>query len=108
MIVAIHEAGWTVQGAQLGQEESRGYEEQACSLLLCAEGLVAQGPSPGRDLYPALLSIELGMARHPLCLPLTRDYFIICPVIDMASHWARTVRGNVFMYHAPESYSHSR
>uniref|UniRef100_A0A4W2IQ22 Thyroglobulin n=1 Tax=Bos indicus x Bos taurus TaxID=30522 RepID=A0A4W2IQ22_BOBOX len=38
----------------------------------------------------------------------TRDYFIICPVIDMASHWARTVRGNVFMYHAPESYSHSR
>ncbi|XP_027828679.2 thyroglobulin isoform X2 [Ovis aries] len=37
----------------------------------------------------------------------TRDYFIICPVIDMASHWARTVRGNVFMYHAPESYSHS-
>lgn len=37
----------------------------------------------------------------------TRDYFIICPVIDMASHWARTARGNVFMYHAPESYSHS-
>ncbi|NP_001161890.1 thyroglobulin precursor [Sus scrofa] len=36
----------------------------------------------------------------------TRDYFIICPVIDMASHWARTARGNVFMYHAPESYSH--
>uniref|UniRef100_A0A8C4FDB8 Thyroglobulin n=1 Tax=Catagonus wagneri TaxID=51154 RepID=A0A8C4FDB8_9CETA len=36
----------------------------------------------------------------------TRDYFIICPVIDMASRWARAARGNVFMYHAPESYSH--
>ncbi|XP_054446492.1 thyroglobulin [Pteronotus mesoamericanus] len=34
----------------------------------------------------------------------TRDYFITCPVIDMASHWARTARGNVFLYHAPESY----
>uniref|UniRef100_A0A8I3RWH6 Thyroglobulin n=1 Tax=Canis lupus familiaris TaxID=9615 RepID=A0A8I3RWH6_CANLF len=36
----------------------------------------------------------------------TRDYFITCPVIDMASHWARRARGNVFMYHAPESYDH--
>ncbi|XP_028389694.1 thyroglobulin [Phyllostomus discolor] len=34
----------------------------------------------------------------------TRDYFITCPVIDTASLWARTARGNVFMYHAPESY----
>ncbi|KAM5314931.1 thyroglobulin [Glossophaga mutica] len=37
----------------------------------------------------------------------TRDYFITCPVIDMASLWARTARGNVFMYHAPESYGRS-
>ncbi|XP_046498238.1 thyroglobulin [Equus quagga] len=37
----------------------------------------------------------------------TRDYFITCPVIDMASHWARRARGNVFMYHAPESHGHS-
>ncbi|XP_066120712.1 thyroglobulin [Saccopteryx bilineata] len=36
----------------------------------------------------------------------TRDYFITCPVIDMASHWARRARGKVFMYHAPESYGH--
>ncbi|XP_036904476.1 thyroglobulin [Sturnira hondurensis] len=36
----------------------------------------------------------------------TRDYFITCPVIDMASLWARTARGNIFMYHAPESYGH--
>ncbi|KAG8515495.1 Thyroglobulin [Galemys pyrenaicus] len=35
------------------------------------------------------------------------DYFITCPVIDMASHWARGARGNVFLYHAPESYGHS-
>ncbi|KAJ8784965.1 hypothetical protein J1605_007521 [Eschrichtius robustus] len=37
-----------------------------------------------------------------------RDYFIICPVIDMARHWARRAQGNVFMYHTPESYGHSR
>ncbi|XP_037369130.1 thyroglobulin [Talpa occidentalis] len=37
----------------------------------------------------------------------TRDYFITCPVIDMAAHWARGARGNVFLYHAPESYGHS-
>ncbi|XP_069321496.1 thyroglobulin [Eulemur rufifrons] len=36
----------------------------------------------------------------------TRDYFITCPVIDMASVWARRARGNVFMYHAPKSYGH--
>uniref|UniRef100_A0A673V6D7 Carboxylesterase type B domain-containing protein n=1 Tax=Suricata suricatta TaxID=37032 RepID=A0A673V6D7_SURSU len=37
----------------------------------------------------------------------TRDYFITCPVIDMARHWARRARGHVFMYHTPESYGHS-
>ncbi|XP_049710027.1 thyroglobulin isoform X2 [Elephas maximus indicus] len=37
----------------------------------------------------------------------TRDYFITCPVIDMASHWARRARGNVFMYHVPGSYDRS-
>ncbi|XP_023613541.1 thyroglobulin [Myotis lucifugus] len=36
----------------------------------------------------------------------TRDYFITCPVIDMARHWARRARGNVFLYHAPQSYGH--
>nr|XP_019579661.1 PREDICTED: thyroglobulin [Rhinolophus sinicus] len=36
----------------------------------------------------------------------TRDYFITCPVIDMARHWARRAQGNVYMYHAPESYGH--
>ncbi|ELW57124.1 Thyroglobulin [Tupaia chinensis] len=36
----------------------------------------------------------------------TRDYFITCPVIDMASLWSQTARGNVFMYHAPENYGH--
>ncbi|XP_016869283.1 thyroglobulin isoform X3 [Homo sapiens] len=38
----------------------------------------------------------------------TRDYFIICPIIDMASAWAKRARGNVFMYHAPENYGHGR
>ncbi|XP_009575243.1 PREDICTED: thyroglobulin-like, partial [Fulmarus glacialis] len=37
----------------------------------------------------------------------TRDQFITCPIINMASHWAAASRGNVFMYHVPESYSHS-
>uniref|UniRef100_A0ABM5GDE2 Thyroglobulin n=1 Tax=Pogona vitticeps TaxID=103695 RepID=A0ABM5GDE2_9SAUR len=35
----------------------------------------------------------------------TRDHFIICPTIEMARHWARNGRGNVFMYHVPESNS---
>ncbi|KAM9235195.1 thyroglobulin [Leptosomus discolor] len=35
----------------------------------------------------------------------TRDQFIICPIINMASHWAAASRGNVFMYHVPESSS---
>ncbi|XP_023392989.1 thyroglobulin-like [Pteropus vampyrus] len=43
----------------------------------------------------------------PLCPPFARDYFITCPVIDMANQWARETRGSVFMYHAPESYGHS-
>ncbi|XP_058132055.1 thyroglobulin [Dasypus novemcinctus] len=37
----------------------------------------------------------------------TRDYFITCPVIAMAGHWARRAQGNVFMYHVPESSGHS-
>ncbi|XP_004642544.1 thyroglobulin [Octodon degus] len=36
----------------------------------------------------------------------TRDYFITCPTINMARRWAKTAQGNVFMYHAPESYGH--
>ncbi|XP_041527872.1 thyroglobulin isoform X1 [Microtus oregoni] len=36
----------------------------------------------------------------------TRDYFIICPMINMASLWAKRTPGNVFMYHMPQSYSH--
>ncbi|XP_077209029.1 thyroglobulin [Paroedura picta] len=35
----------------------------------------------------------------------TRDRFIICPTIEMAKHWAGSGRGNVFMYHIPESSS---
>ncbi|XP_060099091.1 thyroglobulin [Heteronotia binoei] len=35
----------------------------------------------------------------------TRDHFIICPTIEMAKRWAGSGRGNVFMYHVPESSS---
>ncbi|NXP73581.1 THYG protein, partial [Ramphastos sulfuratus] len=37
----------------------------------------------------------------------TRDQFITCPIINMASHWAAASRGNVFMYYVPESSSQS-
>ncbi|KYO45211.1 hypothetical protein Y1Q_0014665 [Alligator mississippiensis] len=37
----------------------------------------------------------------------TRDRFINCPIISMASYWADNSRGNVFMYHVPESSSES-
>ncbi|XP_077023848.1 thyroglobulin [Tamandua tetradactyla] len=36
-----------------------------------------------------------------------RDYFITCPVIAMATQWARRARGSVFLYHAPERSGHS-
>lgn len=36
----------------------------------------------------------------------TRDYFITCPLIDLARLWAQSARGSVFMYHVPESYGH--
>ncbi|KAG8133959.1 hypothetical protein E2320_011702 [Naja naja] len=35
----------------------------------------------------------------------TRDHFIICPTIDMAKEWANNKRGNIFMYHVPDSNS---
>ncbi|XP_069771801.1 thyroglobulin [Narcine bancroftii] len=35
----------------------------------------------------------------------TRDYFIICPVIRMATHWSNSTQANVFMYHVPKSPS---
>uniref|UniRef100_A0A670JRN4 Thyroglobulin n=1 Tax=Podarcis muralis TaxID=64176 RepID=A0A670JRN4_PODMU len=35
----------------------------------------------------------------------TRDQFIICPTIDMARHWAGNGRGQVFMYHVPDTSS---
>ncbi|XP_028254712.1 thyroglobulin isoform X2 [Parambassis ranga] len=34
----------------------------------------------------------------------TRDLFIICPALQMASHWANS-KANVFLYHQPASYS---
>ncbi|NXI36813.1 THYG protein, partial [Galbula dea] len=37
----------------------------------------------------------------------TRDQFITCPIINMASHWAAASRGNVFMYYVPENSSQS-
>ncbi|MBN3300553.1 THYG protein, partial [Amia calva] len=38
----------------------------------------------------------------------TRDLFIICPVLRMASFWAANTRSNVFMYHVPENTAQNR
>ncbi|XP_070690875.1 thyroglobulin [Pempheris klunzingeri] len=37
----------------------------------------------------------------------TRDLFIICPSLRMASHWANG-KANVFLYHQPATGAHSR
>ncbi|XP_035798900.2 thyroglobulin isoform X2 [Amphiprion ocellaris] len=37
----------------------------------------------------------------------TRDLFIICPTLQMASHWAKS-NANVFLFHQPDSSAHSR
>ncbi|XP_047453597.1 thyroglobulin [Mugil cephalus] len=37
----------------------------------------------------------------------TRDLFIICPTLKMASHWANS-KANVFLYHQPASSAHDR
>ncbi|XP_078254585.1 thyroglobulin [Rhinoraja longicauda] len=48
----------------------------------------------------AALSWALGNA--------TRDYFITCPVIQMADHWSKNTGANVFMYHTPTTLSQHR
>ncbi|XP_051255191.1 LOW QUALITY PROTEIN: thyroglobulin [Dicentrarchus labrax] len=37
----------------------------------------------------------------------TRDLFIICPSLQMASHWANS-KANVFLYHQPATSAHNR
>ncbi|XP_053571924.1 thyroglobulin [Bombina bombina] len=37
----------------------------------------------------------------------TRDHFIACPSIRMARHWSENSKGNVYMYHMPQSVSQS-
>ncbi|XP_034410141.1 thyroglobulin [Cyclopterus lumpus] len=54
------------------------------------------GPSPaGYNLFSRALNNA------------TRDLFIICPSLQMASHWANS-KANVFLYHQPASSSHNR
>ncbi|XP_073533084.1 thyroglobulin [Phyllobates terribilis] len=35
----------------------------------------------------------------------TRDHFISCPVVQMARHWSENVKGGVYMYYVPETFS---
>uniref|UniRef100_A0A3B4VDR6 Thyroglobulin n=1 Tax=Seriola dumerili TaxID=41447 RepID=A0A3B4VDR6_SERDU len=37
----------------------------------------------------------------------TRDLFIVCPTLQMASHWANS-KANVFLYHQPATSAHDR
>ncbi|TKS82750.1 Thyroglobulin [Collichthys lucidus] len=37
----------------------------------------------------------------------TRDLFIICPALQMASHWANS-KANIFLYHQPAASAHDR
>ncbi|NP_001316486.1 thyroglobulin [Xenopus tropicalis] len=37
----------------------------------------------------------------------TRDHFIACPVIKMAKHWAENSKGNIYLYHVPDTLSQS-
>ncbi|XP_068425804.1 thyroglobulin [Clinocottus analis] len=54
------------------------------------------GPSPaGYNLFSRALNNA------------TRDLFIVCPSLQMASHWANS-KANVFLYHQPPSSSHDR
>ncbi|XP_068586092.1 thyroglobulin [Cebidichthys violaceus] len=54
------------------------------------------GPSPaGYNLFSRALNNA------------TRDLFIICPSLQMASHWANS-KANIFLYHQPATSSHNR
>ncbi|XP_022529282.2 thyroglobulin [Astyanax mexicanus] len=37
----------------------------------------------------------------------TRDYFITCPSVNMASFWASHTRSSVYMYHLPQDMAHN-
>ncbi|NXK87325.1 THYG protein, partial [Formicarius rufipectus] len=74
----------------LGGEESNSFIEDAATWYYSLEHSTDDYSSFSRALENA-----------------TRDQFITCPIINMASYWAATSRGNVFMYHVPESSSQS-
>ncbi|NXY17568.1 THYG protein, partial [Atrichornis clamosus] len=74
----------------LGGEESNSFIEDAATWYYSLEHSTDDYSSFSRALENA-----------------TRDQFITCPIINMASHWAAASRGNVFMYHVPESASQS-
>uniref|UniRef100_A0A8C0UU38 Thyroglobulin n=1 Tax=Cyanistes caeruleus TaxID=156563 RepID=A0A8C0UU38_CYACU len=74
----------------LGGEESNSFIEDAATWYYSLEHSTDDYSSFSRALENA-----------------TRDQFITCPIINMASHWAAS-RGNVFMYHVPESSSQSQ
>ncbi|NXM74747.1 THYG protein, partial [Serilophus lunatus] len=74
----------------LGGEESNSFIEDAATWYYSLEHSTDDYSSFSRALENA-----------------TRDQFITCPIINMASYWAAASRGNVFMYHVPESSSQS-
>uniref|UniRef100_A0A8C9UCT9 Thyroglobulin n=1 Tax=Serinus canaria TaxID=9135 RepID=A0A8C9UCT9_SERCA len=69
----------------LGGEESNSFIEDAATWYYSLEHSTDDYSSFSRALENA-----------------TRDQFITCPIINMASYWAAASQGNVFMYHVPE------
>ncbi|XP_057880895.1 thyroglobulin [Melospiza georgiana] len=74
----------------LGGEESNSFIEDAATWYYSLEHSTDDYSSFSRALENA-----------------TRDQFITCPIINMASYWAAASQGNVFMYHVPESSTQS-
>ncbi|XP_039973585.1 thyroglobulin [Xiphias gladius] len=76
----------------LGGEKGNDLLKEAASWFYSLD----HGPSPaGYNLFSRALNNA------------TRDLFIVCPSLRMASHWANS-KANVFLYHQPAAGAHSR
>ncbi|XP_071324918.1 thyroglobulin isoform X1 [Trachinotus anak] len=76
----------------LGGETGSGLLKEAASWFYTLD----HSPSPaGYNLFSRALNNA------------TRDLFIICPTLQMASHWANS-KANVFLYHQPATIANDR
>nr|AIY27452.1 thyroglobulin [Fukomys anselli] len=93
-------------------EESQGRTESKIAFYQALQNSLGGEDSDARVLEAATWYYSLGHSEDDYASfsraleNATRDYFITCPTIDLARLWAKSTRGNVFMYHAPEIYGH--